>query len=171
MCQERTEPNEQEELYREINCPAHGSSLKDAVLRSFRDGTFVEDRKCHSCHITGRSIAKRPISDVNKANFLTIIITRTVGFPDPTILRHDVTAVECVTLEDMQGKKATYEPICVIQHEGQIMNRRGDTAGHYMADVKSHKLNRWYLTLYNDIPKFISPSQVTKRGYIILYSR
>ena len=170
MCQKSTEPNEQEELYREINCPSHGSSLKDAVIHSFRDGTFLEDRKCHSCHITGRSITRRPMSDVNNADFLTIIITRTEGFPNPTILRNDVTAVESVTLEDIQGEKATYEPICVIQHDGE-MNTRGDTAGHYTADVKNHGLKRWFRTSDNSIPVPISPEQVTKRGYIILYSR
>ena len=170
QCNESTEPNEREELYREINCPPHGSNLKDAVLQSFREGTFVEDRECHSCGTTGRSVTKNPISDVNRADFLTIILRRTEGYQNPRILHHDVTAVENVILEDMQGNEATYQPICVIRHEGE-MNQRGDTAGHYTADVKNHRLQKWFHTSDNFIPTPISPDQVTKRGYIILHSR
>ena len=168
ICHKETVPNVQEELYREISCPPHGSNLRDAVHQSFTEGTFLQDRECPSCHNIGNSQTKRQISDVNQANFIIIIIRRTDGYP--RILNNDVTAVDNMTLEDMQRNQAEYEPICVIKHEGQ-MNRRGDTAGHYTADVKNHKLKQWFRTSDNDIPVPITSDQVTKRGYIILYSR
>ena len=73
-----------------------------------------------------------------------------------------------VKIKDAVNDEAMFEPISVVQHQG-VLNRDGTSSGHYTADVKNQAINQWYRTSDNTTPKAISPSLVTKRGYIFLY--
>ena len=162
--------NIDEELYREIKCPRNGSNLKDAMLSTFMLGVNLNDRKCQKCP-SQKAINRSQIHDVSTAEYLTVILQRTIKIDGrDTIVENEVVSTDTVVLEDSKGIRATYEPIAVIQHQGSI-NTRGQSSGHYIADIKNQIHQQWFRTSDNEDPVIITPSQVSKTGYIILFAR
>ena len=162
--------NISEELFREIKCPPNGSNLKEAMIKTFMVGENVNYR-CEKCNCERNAINCSQIYDVSTAEFLTVILQRTISIDGHnTIVRSQVVATDTVILKDSKGVRAEYEPIAVIQHEG-IINRQGQTSGHYIADVKNQRLHQWFRTSDNDIPVAITENEVSRTGYIILYAR
>lgn len=70
----------------------------------------------------------------------------------------------------MSGTDAFYEPLSVIDYDGRL-NRTGDSQGHYTCDVKDVNSKSWFRTNDNCYPVQIKLSDVTKRGYVMLYRR
>ena len=64
--------------------------------------------------------------------------------------------------------EGSYEPIAVIQHEGDVATD-GETQGHYICDLKWKHSSSWFRTNDNAMPIPIPLQNVTKKGVIILY--
>ena len=169
-CKDTTVPSIQEELYREIDCPRHRSNLKEAVIDSFMSGINLNDRICPNPNCYYRdAVTRSQIHDISTAEYLTVILQRTKIIDGrETIVENEVHSTDTVVLFDSIGIRATYEPIAVIQHQGSI-NIQGQSSGHYTADIKNGQ--QWFRTSDNDIPVAITPSQVSKTGYIIILAR
>ena len=69
----------------------------------------------------------------------------------------------------MNGLHTCYESIAVIEYLGNI-TRSGDTWGHYICDVRD-KWFRWYRTNDNQNPIQLKVSDVSKKGYAIMFKR
>ena len=169
----------EEELYCMMDCPPDGSSLSEAVRQTFNDGETIEYR-CQRCCKTsenGHALKKRMLSDVHTTDFIIVVLKRTRQVRNrlstrrrAEIITNNVSATENVTLTDILGNEAIFEPICVMNHIGR-MTEDGRSSGHFTADVKNQITNTWFHTSDSDRPIPIFETDVTKRGYIILYKK
>ena len=170
MCSNTSANDIREEIYTEINCPPDGSQLSVFIEEYFNEGELVEDSICSNCSTKGLAEKRTLLENVKNTKFVIIILRRTEHDHRgrPSINTNDVSCIENVKLEDNDNYEAIFEPICVVQHQGVL---RGDGAsyGHYTADVKDQRSNRWHRTSDNAVPVPITPSEVTKRGYVFLY--
>ena len=71
---------------------------------------------------------------------------------------------------DETGSECSYEPIAVIEHQGQ-MTQDGEGSGHYICDVKQRSTQTWYKTNDNETPIPVSINNVTKSAIVILYKQ
>ena len=159
----------EEQLYCEVDCPPDNSSLSVKLNKVFNEGEKIHEYRCErGC--TGQALQKKTLQDVTATKFLTVFVTRTRRITQRRfeIITADVSVTENITLVDLQNNEGTFEPICVLQHLGQLRGD-GSSSGHYIADVRHQGTNKWFTTSDNDIPKPISSSEVSKRGSVILY--
>ena len=106
---------------------------------------------------------------LRNTNFLIIILRRaTHDQGRQVIVTNNVQPTDNVSLTDIDGCTAIFEPISVVQHSG-VLKRDGTSSGHYTADIKNQTYHKWFRTSDNSIPQPISVKDVTKRGYVILY--
>ena len=158
-----------EELYTEIDCPPDGTALRISVQNNFHVGEEIEYRCEQGCGTQSFSMKRTALQDSRNTNFLIIILRRAkYDQGRQIIVTNDVQVTDNVTLTDINGCTAIFEPISVIQHSG-VMRRDGTSSGHYTADIKSQTHNKWFRTSDNSIPQSISVNAVTRRGYVILY--
>ena len=71
---------------------------------------------------------------------------------------------------DNYGEQCFYEPVAVIEYIGNF-NHLGQSSGHYICDVKKFPTKQWYRTNDSTDPVRIDLEDVSRYGYIILYSR
>lgn len=70
----------------------------------------------------------------------------------------------------MQGCDSTYRPISIIEFQGRI-NSSGQSQGHYISDVQEQTSKVWFRTNDNSYPVPIQSDEVSRRPYVILFSR
>ena len=158
-----------EQLYTEIDCPPDGTDLKTNVENNFHVGEEIEYRCEHGCKTQSLSMKRTALQDARNTNFLIIILRRaTHDQGRQVIVTNNVQATDNVSLTDIDGCTAIFEPISVVQHSG-VLKRDGTSSGHYTADIKNQTYQKWFRTSDNSIPQPISVKDVTKRGYVILY--
>ena len=158
-----------EEIYTEVNCPTDGSNLSTCIEEYFNKGESVEST-CELCHTKGLGEKRTLMVDVETTKFFIIIIRRTeMDYRGRAAINtNDVTCIGNVKLCDFRNCEAIFEPICAVQHQG-VLREDGVSYGHYTADVKEQRSSKWYRTSDNALPVPLSPSDVTKRGYVFLY--
>ena len=61
-----------------------------------------------------------------------------------------------------------FEPVSVIEYQGNI-SKQGDSAGHYICDIKEKQTGCWFRTNDNRNPIPIDIEEVSKLAYVILY--
>ena len=71
---------------------------------------------------------------------------------------------------DAGGSQVWYEAIAVIEYMGRL-SQTGESAGHYICDVKESISSKWYRTNDNSTPTPIRTSDVSQNGYVILFKR
>ena len=71
---------------------------------------------------------------------------------------------------DHHGSQAWYEPIAVMDYQGNLANSR-ESQGHYTCDVKDVITNEWYRTNDSCNPVKIERNEVSKHGYVVLYKQ
>ena len=109
------------------------------------------------------------LQDARNTNFLIMILRRAKYDQGRlVIVTNNVQATDNVSLTDINGRTAIFEPISVVQHSG-VLRRDGTSSGHYTADIKSQTYHKWFKTSDNSIPQPVSVKDVTERGYVILY--
>ena len=74
------------------------------------------------------------------------------------------------TYRDANGLDVWYECISVIEHSG-LLSSGGDSAGHYLCDVKDANSGNWFRTNDSTLPKQINSTDVFKKGYAYLLKR
>ena len=74
-----------------------------------------------------------------------------------------------VVITDAKGQSATYAPITIIHHSGEVID--DNTMGHYQADVHDKLSQQWFRTSNNQPPVEIARDDVTDKGYIFLYKK
>ena len=67
---------------------------------------------------------------------------------------------------DLKGEDFFFEPIGIIEHHGNTPD-----TGHYTCDVKDAETRNWYKTNDNTWPKMISSTDVSKKGYVVLFKK
>ena len=144
------------------------SSFIEAKLNDYelRYGWRDEDG-CKEITV-GRNCVK--IKDINKTENLVFVIDRLIKVDgNVEIVGNKVSLGEEILLQDAEGKRATFTPIAVIHHNGQVVNNI--TQGHYQADILDKKTDQWIRTSDDEEPVIISKKEVTKAGYIFLYKK
>ena len=159
-----------EEIYTEINCPSDGADLSASVENYFNKGELVNYWCKQGCGSRTSAERRSALQDVKSTRFIIIILRRTgEDFRRrATVNTNNVSAIQNANLKDVNNYEATFEPICVVQHQG-ILRGDGRSSGHYTADVKNQSSNQWYRTSDNEVPQAINPASVTTRGYVFLY--
>ena len=71
---------------------------------------------------------------------------------------------------DQSSSVSSYEPIAVIEHQGQ-MTSQGEGQGHFICDVKQRNTETWYKTNDNQDPISIPIQSVTKNAIVVLYKQ
>ena len=71
---------------------------------------------------------------------------------------------------DEDGHQAFYGPTAVIEFKGRVYPS-GESAGHYLCDVKDKTSRKWFRTNEDKFPHQIETSDVSKCGYVVLYKR
>ena len=73
-------------------------------------------------------------------------------------------------LRDTTEKSSEYEAVAIIEYKGSVKST-GDSAGHYLCDVKDKSSQKWFRTNDNKNPFNIGLKEVSKHAYVVLYSR
>ena len=63
-----------------------------------------------------------------------------------------------------------YEPVSVIEYQGHVSSQ-GESAGHYICDIKERLTKRWFRTNDNEKPISIDEDRVSQLAYVILYKK
>ena len=71
---------------------------------------------------------------------------------------------------DSFKKSYSYEPISCIEFQGELTGTE-ESQGHYICDVKTHPLGKWFRTNDNFEPKEINQFEVSKAPYVVLFKR
>ena len=155
-----------------LDCPDTSITMKNHIEENLNGGVLRDEwRDETGCGKVTQGIVRTRLSNVTEAKFLIIHLQRLVKIG--TQLHIVDTKVndshEEVTIQDVNGETATFEPIAIIHHSGIVTGN--DTRGHYRADVKNQLSNTWYRTSDNDRPQKLSSQSVTKTGYIFLYKQ
>ena len=157
------------QLYHELPCPPDGAKLRNYVELAFNSVEMVEFLCQDGCNKKGMFKKKLNLVSKESSEFLVIVLTRVIS---ETLSNYNnkVHSTEKVTIQDIETKKLTYEPIAVIEHDGQLSDS-AETTGHYVCDVKDYENSSWYTTNDEHVPELIPKKNVTKYGYIILYKK
>ena len=63
-----------------------------------------------------------------------------------------------------------YEAVAIIEFQGHVSSR-GESAGHYICDIKHRLTESWLRTNDNRIPVPIEPDIVSNLANVILYRK
>ena len=63
-----------------------------------------------------------------------------------------------------------YEAVAIIEYQGNL-DSQGDSAGHYICDVKDKVTECWFRTNDNMIPIQVQVDSVSDMAYVILYRK
>ena len=63
-----------------------------------------------------------------------------------------------------------YEAVALIEFQGRVSSQ-GDSAGHYVCDIKHRLTESWFRTNDNNTPVQIEPDNVSKLANVILYRK
>ena len=85
------------------------------------------------------------------------------------IVRTKVPVGRHILITDMSGQAQQFSPIAVIHHTGEVIENT--TRGHYLAGVLQGQDNKWFRTSDDELPVEIKSSDLTERGYILLYKK
>ena len=108
--------------------------------------------------------------DINNTENLIFIIDRLIKVDgNLEIVGNKVPLGGEIFLKDAEEKAATFTPIAVIHHIGEVVQNR--TQGHYRADILDKATNQWIRTSDDEYPVIISRDEITKAGYFYLYKK
>ena len=83
------------------------------------------------------------IEDVNQTDNLIFILSRLIKIDDNLeIIQTKVPLGTDVLITDVKGQSATYAPIAIIHHSGEVID--DNTMGHYQADVLDKLSHQWF---------------------------
>ena len=118
--------------------------------------------------------------NLEKQEFLIFIMNRVTQNEDEVkkgtmkINKTNITVTPTIDIVESKDEDPTesgtsiqFEPIAVIHHTGDTS--RGNTFGHYRADILDHESKKWIRTSDDEPVEEIDFSNITKQGYIFLY--
>ena len=73
-------------------------------------------------------------------------------------------------IRDTADTVSKYEPISIIEFQGSVRTT-GESAGHYVCDVKDRSTGMWFRTNDNDDPQPIDLEGVSRCAYVVLYRK
>ena len=165
----RESSNRSSDLYRELACPPDGGKLRNFLQLQFNCVEKVDFLCEEGCKKRGKFKKRLKFVSEESSEFLLVVLTRGIA-QGMNNYNNRITVTDNVTIQDSCDVNQTFEPIAVVKHEGNL-NLSGNSAGHYVCDVKSFDDQNWYTTNDESIPKLIPKHKVTRYGYIILYKR
>ena len=131
-------------------------------MTRWRDGDGCNERT------TGNYSTR--LQDIKKTNYLLFILSRLIRVGDQLqIVDRKVEIGGNVWLSDVSGHSASFSPIAVIHHTGQVTENT--TSGHYQADVLDSSSGKWIRTSDDAFPVEISETNISDQGYIFLYKK
>ena len=163
-CQGKSFYDEQK-LYSEHYYPEHGSSLKTFLEFLANQGEEIEEYRCENCQTRVNAKKQLQLKTEQSSAFFIVVLSR-----DAQNYANVVTATEDLILIDSESVPRVYSPLSVIHHRGGIGDENA-SARHYMCDVRNKDDKTWYYTSDASEPKKISPKDVTKKPYVVLYMR
>ena len=108
------------------------------------------------------------IKDINKIKNIIFIIRRLIQFEgNLEIVKRKVALGGDIILKDVLGNSATFTPLAVIHHSGEVVNN--STQGHYQADVVDVESGQWIQTSDNEAPLRIN--EASDQGYVYMYKK
>ena len=63
-----------------------------------------------------------------------------------------------------------YEAVAIIEFQGHVSSQ-GDSAGHYICDIKHRSTESWFRTNDKNTPEPIEPDNVSNLANVILYRK
>ena len=144
-------------LYHEMQVPPNGSKLKNFVQHSFENKTNVDDYRCiNNCD--GSKIKQDKFISSFSSSHIIIVLSQTEN-----TFNNNVSFTEDFTIIDHLDTPLTYEFMAVVQFHENMQ--------HYTCDVKSQADGKFYHTNDSRPPKLLNKSEVTKKGFVVLYRK
>ena len=144
-------------FYHEMQVPPNNSKLKDFIQSSIVNEVLVPEYRCvNQCD--GEKTKKVKFITRMSSSHLIIVLSRTQDN-----FNNNVSFTEDITIIDEEDNPLTYEFLAVVQfHENKQ---------HYTCDVKSQADGRFYHTNDSRPPRVLDRSEVTKKGFVVLFKR
>ena len=162
-CEYTTEKELEPLLNTEINVPSNGIRIKNVIQQMFNDPEDYPERRCDNGCI-GASKQNQIITE-RSSPFLMVFINRRESNASNL---NDLT--DDLQLIDSNNIPRAYELIAAVQHIGRI-TEFGAEGGHYICDVKCYRDGVFYRTDDEKRPTILKRTEISRRGYIILYKR
>ena len=166
QCPHKSQKTLEAQLFHTVESPPNNMGLKGEIEKCFKTNEAYPEKRWEdhgdSCIGATRSLA---ILTEESSLFLIIMITRNENSAE-----NQNDATDDLMLNDSNGKPVTYELIAAIEHIGEV-NSKGADNGHYICDVKYHRNGKFYRTNDSQQPVLLKKTEVTKRGYFLLYKR
>ena len=86
------------------------------------------------------------------------------------VVKNQVKSTEEVNICDTNGHGSQFEAVAIVEYQGRV-RRTGDSAGHYICDIKDRASKKWYRTNDNKIPIPIEVDEVSRFAYVIMYKK
>ena len=113
---------------------------------------------------------KTQLRSIVDKSFIIVLLRRAMEGAEGVEINNDrITSTGDIEVMSMNGGVAKFSPVAVIEHKG-IVNREGQTSGHYTADIKT-TTGFWFHTNDNQKPRKIDKRKVTKNAAVILYAK
>ena len=156
-CQYESILDETAHLYHEMQVPPNGSKLTNFVQHSIENEVVLDGYICDN-NCDGSKIKKDKFISSFSSSHIIIVLSRTENTFD-----NNVSFTEDFTIIDHLNNPQTYEFLAVVQfHENML---------HYTCDVRSQTDGRFYHTNDSRPPKLLNKSEVTKKGFVVLYRK
>ena len=75
-----------------------------------------------------------------------------------------------IVYRDTNDHESQYEAVSIVEFQGSVKNT-GESEGHYICDIKDRTSKKWYRTNDNRTPIPITPEEVSKYAYVIMYRK
>lgn len=144
--------------------------MEEALTESYPVEGYHCERQNGGCGVRATARHSSKIKTILDKHFLIVLLRRAIQGPSGVELNMDkVSATGDVEIGSKNGIYATYSPIAIIEHSGQVISN-GDTRGHYMCDVKRRD-GQWYHTNDECLPKKIDRLKVSRKAAVVLYCK
>ena len=175
------------QVFLELDVPPSNEDLKDYVEDYLNKETFI-GRECKEiCKKFTKKKQKNSITELDEVNFFTVILTRGIETVDGYhLVPNKILSTNTIKLRwainyklysflyyyprDSLGIENSFEVVAVIEYQGRV-NTSGQSAGHYICDVKEKSTGNWFRTNDNKDPVQIDQQNVSTCAYVVLYRK
>ena len=111
------------------------------------------------------------ISETDEVKFLIVILSRGIETVDGfQVVANQIKSTDYINLRDTNDLGIQFEPVAIVEYQGSVRNT-GDSAGHYICDIKDRASKKWYRTNDNKTPIPIEIDEVSRFAYVIMYRK
>ena len=86
------------------------------------------------------------------------------------VVKNQIKSTEEINIRDTNNHGSQFEAVAIVEYQGNV-RKTGDSAGHYICDIKDRASKQWYRTNDNRTPIPIDVGEVSRFAYVIMYRK